>query len=99
MSRVSYYIDTLKSASTGHHTRNLMVYILSNISEDGPDAKTFNGKRAIEYASKTSLETQMSEISRMLKKDAEPAKDSENLLETRGVMTLVGDLNGYPAHD
>lgn len=100
MAKVTNYINNLKTiCNTGHHARNLMVYILQNVQEDGPDARTFDGHRASEYADKSYLETEMNNIKSMIKRDETPDKNSENLLMSKGIMKLLGALEEYPDHD
>ena len=100
MAKVTNYINNLKTiCNTGHHARTLMVYILQNVQEDGPDARTFDGHRASEYADKSYLEIEMDKIRLTVNRDDTPSKYSENLLMSKGIMKLLGALEEYPDHD
>ena len=97
MANINYYIDVLKSGSGGGRSaRNLMIDIFKSVQDNGPDAKTFDGKPANEYISDADIKVKEREIESKIKKDDAPDKTSENLLMTKGIMLLLGDLEQYP---
>lgn len=91
---LSRLIEDLKIIDKG--PRSLMVLILKTIQKDGPDAKTFEGKRAAELMSKTELETEMRAISSLVAKQNEPSRTSDSLLTTKGIMSIIGGISNYP---
>ena len=98
MANINYYIDILKTGSGGGRSaRDLMVNVFKSVQDDGPDAKTLKGRPASEYMSDADIKIKEVEIESKIKKDDTPDKDSENLLMTKGVMQIIGDLENYPA--
>lgn len=97
MANIDNYIDLLKSGSGGgRFARNLMIDIFNSVQDNGPDAKTFNGKTAGEYISDDAIRIKEREIESKIVKDNEPDETSEHLLTTKGIMLLLGDLEQYP---
>lgn len=97
MANINYYIDILKSGSGGGRSaRNLMIDIFNSVQDNGPDAKTFNGKTADEYISDDAIKIKEKEIESKIVKDDAPDETSENLLMTKGIMLILGDLEQYP---
>ena len=90
-SAITPYLQKLSEVS-GHDAREVMIEGLSAINNGGFNATTFNGKKEDEYLKDIDMKLRINAFMERIKKDNAPDENSENLITTKGIRSVVGPV-------